>query len=64
MLGPFSLMEALFHPSARHSHQEQRRQEYDRADEGQGATGTLPVDLDSGRVVVVLGPERAPEAPA
>ncbi len=61
MLNPFSLMEALFHPSAEHREEERQRLEHGRVDDDSPDTGSGPVDLDSGHVVIVVS---APSPPA
>ncbi|MEO3749757.1 DUF6191 domain-containing protein [Streptomyces sp. B6B3] len=61
MLNPFSLIEALFHPSAEHREEERRRLEHGRVDDDSQDPGSGPVDLDSGRVVILVSSPSPPE---
>lgn len=56
MLNPFSLIEALFRPGVYHAEEERWRLAFDRVDAGNSDPGAGPVDLDSGRVVIAVGP--------
>ncbi|TDC80441.1 DUF6191 domain-containing protein [Streptomyces hainanensis] len=49
-----NVIEALFLPGSRHTHDERRRQELTRDEEGDADQGRGPIDLDSGRVLITL----------
>jgi Family of unknown function (DUF6191) len=49
----FNMFEELFAPGRKHTHDEQNRLELTREDVGDGDPGRGPIDLTSGKVVVV-----------
>ncbi|KOT98053.1 hypothetical protein ADL07_03135 [Streptomyces sp. NRRL F-4707] len=56
----FNAFEELFSPGRKHTHDEQNRLELTREDVGDGDPGRGPIDLGSGKVVVLR--PRADEA--
>ncbi|AXK34359.1 hypothetical protein DVA86_18610 [Streptomyces armeniacus] len=57
MLGP---VDELFNPAAKHADDERERLEHTRVVEGDHGPGCGPVDLESGRILIV--PQRQDEA--
>ncbi|GLX22212.1 MULTISPECIES: DUF6191 domain-containing protein [Streptomyces] len=55
----FNMIEELFNPGRKHTHDEKKRLELSRTDVGDGDPGRGPIDLDSGKVVI--RPADAPE---
>ena len=53
-----NILEEVFHPSARHQHEERHRLEWMRDDEGEGDPYHGPIDLDSGTVHIRIGQKR------
>jgi len=53
-------LEELFVPGSRHTHEERKRLELTRDEEGSHGPGHGPVDLDSGHVVIRLPAASAP----
>ncbi|MER5980508.1 DUF6191 domain-containing protein [Streptomyces sp. NPDC001857] len=52
----FNMFEELFAPGRKHTRDEQNRLELTREDVGDTGSGHGPIDLSSGRVVVVRPP--------
>ncbi|MFE9257248.1 DUF6191 domain-containing protein [Streptomyces sp. NPDC006879] len=48
----FNLIEQLFNPGRKHTHDEHKRLELTRTDTSDGDPGRGPIDLSSGRVVI------------
>ncbi|MFD0353872.1 DUF6191 domain-containing protein [Streptomyces sp. NPDC127110] len=46
------MIEELFNPGRKHTHEEKKRLELSRTDVGDGDPGRGPIDLDSGRVLI------------
>jgi hypothetical protein len=55
----FNMFEELFAPGRKHTRDEQNRLELTREDVGDGDPGRGPIDLSSGKVVVVRPAEPA-----
>jgi hypothetical protein len=60
----FNAFEELFSPGRKHTHDEQKRLELTREDVGDGDPGHGPIDLGSGKVVVLRPRTDEAEAPA
>ncbi|MFC5721230.1 DUF6191 domain-containing protein [Streptomyces gamaensis] len=48
----FNVLEEVFAPGRKHTHEERNRLELSRDDTGDADPGQGPIDLDSGRVVI------------
>ncbi|MFE7096859.1 DUF6191 domain-containing protein [Streptomyces erythrochromogenes] len=55
----FNMIEELFNPGRKHTHDEKKRLELSRTDVGDNDPGRGPIDLDSGRVLIRVGEEPA-----
>ncbi|MGW0751529.1 DUF6191 domain-containing protein [Streptomyces sp. NPDC002587] len=53
------MIEELFSPGRKHTHDEKKRLELSRVDVNDGDPGRGPIDLESGQVLIRLG-ERPP----
>ncbi|WP_031039317.1 DUF6191 domain-containing protein [Streptomyces sp. NRRL F-5650] len=60
----FNAFEELFSPGRKHTHDEQKRLELTREDVGDGDPARGPIDLGSGKVVVLRPRTDEAEAPA
>lgn len=56
----FNLIEQLFAPGRKHTHDEKRRLELTKVDLNDGDPGRGPIDLSSGKVVVRM-PKQQPD---
>ncbi|WSK91762.1 DUF6191 domain-containing protein [Streptomyces sp. NBC_00597] len=48
----FNMIEELFSPGRKHTHEEKKRLELSRIDVNDGDPGRGPIDLDSGKVLI------------